>query len=110
MRESQSSTFDDHSKKTYKSSSGARTSADRRRSTLDCFSRSTLVVVIGIMVSAWLIIRALPAFAPLTSVCAQYEESPKLPLLLDATGEELTAGLELGQFTSVDLIEVSPDF
>ncbi|KAF1912029.1 amidase signature domain-containing protein [Ampelomyces quisqualis] len=55
------------------------------------------------MISAWSIVKAL-AFAPLTSVYAQYGKSTKLPLLLDATGEELTTGLEAGQFTSVDLV------
>jgi amidase len=59
------------------------------------------------MVSAWLILKAFVAFSPLTSVYAQYGESSKFPLLLDATGEELTAGLEMGQFTSVDLVNVS---
>jgi amidase len=56
------------------------------------------------MVSAWLLVKAFVAFAP---VCAQYGEPSKLPLLLDATGEELTAGLEAGHFTSVDLVQVS---
>jgi amidase len=59
------------------------------------------------MVSAWLIVRAFVAISPLTSVYAQYGELSKLPLLLDATGEELTTGLEAGQFTSVDLVQVS---
>jgi amidase len=58
------------------------------------------------MVSAWLIIKAFVAFSPLTSVNAQYVNS-SLPLLLDATGEELTLGLEEGHFTSVDLVQVS---
>jgi amidase len=60
------------------------------------------------MVSAWFIVRAFVAISPLTNVCAQYGEPSKLPLLLDATGEELTVGLEAGQFTSVDLVQVSP--
>ncbi|KAH3913869.1 hypothetical protein HBH56_095330 [Parastagonospora nodorum] len=65
-------------------------------------TRSAAFVAIGIMVSAWLIFKALVAFAPLTS-CAPVNSS--LPLLLDATAEELTLGLENGQFTSVDLVQ-----
>ncbi|KAH7069765.1 glutamyl-tRNA amidotransferase subunit A [Paraphoma chrysanthemicola] len=60
------------------------------------------------MVSAWLLVRACVAFAPLTSVYAQYTTAPaesKYPKLLDATAEELTAGLERGDFTSVDLVQ-----
>lgn len=57
------------------------------------------------MVSAWTFLVAL---APLTSVVAQYAAAPaaKIPLLLDATAEELTFGLEMGSFTSVDLVHV----
>lgn len=47
------------------------------------------------------------AFAPLTGVSALYEKPSQLPLLLDATAEELTLGLEAGNFTSVDLVNVS---
>jgi hypothetical protein len=68
-------------------------------------TRSIVIVSIGIMVSAWFIARALVAFAPLTSVVAQYGTS-KFPELLDATVEELTVGLERGDFTSVDLVQV----
>ncbi|KAH9876587.1 hypothetical protein J1614_003718 [Plenodomus biglobosus] len=56
------------------------------------------------MVSALFLARAFVAFAPLTSVWAQYETIPQFPLLLDATAEELTLGLEWGNFTSVDLV------
>ena len=66
--------------------------------------RSAAFVAFGIMVSAWLIVKAFVAFAPFTS-CAHVNSS--LPLLLDATAEELTLGLEKGQFTSVDLVQVS---
>jgi len=55
------------------------------------------------MVSAWFIAKALVVFAPLTSVWAH---ESKFPALLDATGEELTLGLERGDFTSVNLVEV----
>jgi amidase len=57
------------------------------------------------MVSAW---KVLVAFAPLTSVVyAQYNVSvPQLPLLLDATADELIAGLDAGTFTSLDLVQV----
>jgi hypothetical protein len=67
-------------------------------------TRSAAFVAIGIMVSAWLIFKALVAFAPLTSSAPV---NSSLPLLLDATAEELTLGLENGQFTSVDLVQVS---
>jgi amidase len=60
---------------------------------------------IGIMVFAWLFARALVAFAPLTSVLAQYRAS-KFPKLLDATVEELTVRLERGDFMSMDLVQV----
>lgn len=78
--------------------------ADRRYRGPDSSTRLAAFVAIGIMVSAWLIVKALVAFAPLTS-CAPVNSS--LPLLLDATAEELTLGLEKGQFTSVDLVQVS---
>jgi amidase len=58
------------------------------------------------MVSAWLIVKACVALAPLTTVVAQYGAVSKYPALLDATAEELTAGLEKGDFTSVDLVQV----
>jgi amidase len=67
-------------------------------------TRSAAVVAVGIMVSAWLIVKAFVAIAPLSY--AQYVNT-SLPLLLDATGEELTLGLEEGHFTSVDLVQVS---
>lgn len=62
-----------------------------------------VVAIIGIMVSAWFIARAFVAFAP---VFAQYATESKFPSLLDATVEELTVGLEKGDFTSVDLVQV----
>ena len=60
------------------------------------------------MVSAWFLTKVLVAFAPLTTVVyAQYNTTTDLPLLLDATGDELVAGLEAGAFTSLDLVQVS---
>ncbi|KAF1850157.1 amidase signature enzyme [Cucurbitaria berberidis CBS 394.84] len=56
------------------------------------------------MVPAWYLAKALAAFALVTSVHGQYGKSADLPLLLDATAEELTAGLDAGDFTSVDLV------
>lgn len=58
------------------------------------------------MVSTKFVVKVLVAFAPLTCVFAQYG-SPALPLLLDATTEELSTGLEAGDFSSVDLVNVS---
>ncbi|KAF1935133.1 amidase signature enzyme [Clathrospora elynae] len=51
------------------------------------------------MVSAWLLTKVFVVFAPLASVYAQY------PLLLDATADELAAGLEAGNYTSLDLVQ-----
>jgi amidase len=66
------------------------------------------VVTFGIMVSASFLTKVFVAFVPLTSVVyAQYNVSvPQLPLLLDATADELIAGLEAGSFTSLDLVQV----
>jgi amidase len=61
------------------------------------------------MVSAWFLTKVLVAFAPLTSVVysAPYNVSvPVLPGLLDATADELIAGLDAGSFTSLDLVQV----
>jgi 3-isopropylmalate dehydratase small subunit len=103
MRQSQSGTsrINEHG---YKNQSNTRTLVGGHSFGPGSLSRSAAVTAIGIMVSAWLIVKALVAFAP---VYAQYGESSKLPLLLDATGEELTTGLEMGHFTSVDLVQVS---
>ena len=108
MRQSQSGTLRTQArqdKQAYKWDGNARNPAGRPK--LNFCLRSFTVVSIGIMVSAWFIAKAFVAFAPLTSVWAQYGEPSKLPLLLDATAEELTAGLEKGDFTSVDLVHVS---
>lgn len=72
----------------------------------NCRTRFVIVAITGIMVSAWFIARTFVAFAPLTSVFAQYAAGSKFPSLLDATVEELTVGLEKGDFTSVDLVQV----
>lgn len=58
------------------------------------------------MVSMWFLAKVFVAFAPLTSVVAQYSNASVLPELLDATADELIAGLEAGQFTSLDLVQV----
>jgi amidase len=59
------------------------------------------------MVPTWFFVRALLAFAPLSSVVAQYSTHTALPELLDATADELISGLEAGDFTSLDLVQVS---
>ena len=61
---------------------------------------------VGIMVSAWFLAKAFVAFAPLASVYAQYNTTKTFPSLLDATADELTAGLAAGAFTSLDLVQV----
>jgi hypothetical protein len=106
MRQSQPGTTRNHSKLAYKSDGSAQPTIERRYSGPHFFPRSALRVGIGVMVSAWLIVKAFVALSPLTSVYAQYGELSKLPRLLDATGEELTAGLEMGHFTSADLVQV----
>lgn len=63
------------------------------------------VLLLCIMVSAWILVKTLVAFVPLTTVYG-YATPASLPQLLDATAEELTLGLEDGAFTSVDLVRV----
>lgn len=70
------------------------------------FRRKTLIGAVGIMVSAWFLAKVLVVFAPLTSAHTQCNASAQLPLLLDATADELAMGLAAGYFTSVDLVEV----
>ncbi|KAF1829857.1 amidase signature enzyme [Decorospora gaudefroyi] len=55
------------------------------------------------MVSAWFLAKFFVAFAPLASVYS-YNSSFSIPGLLDATADELIAGLEKGAFTSLDLV------
>jgi hypothetical protein len=107
MRQSQPGTTRNNHKHVYKSDGNAQPRLETQNSGPPFFPRSAIRIGIGIMVSAWLILKAFVAISPLTSVYAQYGESSELPLLLDATGEDLTAGLEMGQFTSVDLVNVS---
>ncbi|RAR13609.1 amidase signature enzyme [Stemphylium lycopersici] len=57
------------------------------------------------MVSAWFLAKVFVAFAPLPSVYAQYNTTTGLPLLLDATADDLAAGLDAGAFTSLDLVQ-----
>jgi amidase len=58
------------------------------------------------MVSAWFLAKAFVVFAPLASVYAQSNGTVKFPSLLDATLDELVAGLDSGAFTSLDLVQV----
>ncbi|KAI2477426.1 Glutamyl-tRNA amidotransferase protein [Pyrenophora tritici-repentis] len=55
------------------------------------------------MVSAWFLTKVFAAFVPLVSVYAHPQT--KFPLLLDATADDLVAGLHAGDFTSVDLVK-----
>lgn len=75
-------------------------------------SYRTVAFATVIMVSAWFLTKVFVAFAPLTTtVYAQYNvTTPQLPLLLDATADDLTAGLEAGDFTSLDLVQVGSRF
>jgi amidase len=59
------------------------------------------------MVSGWSVVKVFVAFVPLTHVFAQYGTPAVLPQLLDATADDLIAGLEAGAFTSLDLVNVS---
>jgi hypothetical protein len=106
-RRPQSGTTRNHNKYAYKSRGYSQPTIERRYPSPHFSTHLVLGVGIGIMVSAWLIVRAFVAISPLTNVYAQYGGPSKLPLLLDATGEELTAGLEAGRFTSADLVQVS---
>lgn len=106
VRQSQSGTSRNHNTHVFKSDADAHLRSQQPYFVRSSLPRSAVVLAIVVMVSAWFIVKTL-ALAPLTSVSAQYGESPKLPLLLDATGEELTTGLEAGHFTSVDLVHVS---
>ncbi|KAH6629223.1 amidase signature domain-containing protein [Boeremia exigua] len=67
--------------------------------------KQTAYFTVGIMVSAWFIVKLLVAFTPLTSIVAQYTTDPVFPKLLDATADELISGLETGGFTSLDLVD-----
>jgi len=75
-------------------------------------SYRTVAFAIVIMVSAWFLTKVFVAFAPLTTIVyAQYNiTTPQLPLLLDATADDLAAGLEAGDFTSLDLVQVGSRF
>ena len=68
--------------------------------------KRVIFITVCIMVSMWFLAKIFVAFAPLTSVVAQYSNASVLPELLDATADELIAGLEAGQFTSLDLVQV----
>lgn len=68
--------------------------------------KRVLFITVATMVSMWFLAKFFVAFVPLTSVVAQYSNASVLPELLDATADELIAGLEAGQFTSLDLVQV----
>jgi amidase len=68
--------------------------------------RRVISITVGTMVSMWFLAKVFVAFAPLTCVVAQYSNASVPPELLDATADELIAGLEAGQFTSLDLVQV----
>ncbi|EMD88568.1 hypothetical protein COCC4DRAFT_209187 [Bipolaris maydis ATCC 48331] len=57
------------------------------------------------MVSAWFLAKVFLAFPPLPSVYAQYNGTAGFPSLLDATADDLAAGLNAGAFTSLDLVQ-----
>lgn len=71
---------------------------------------SSSAIFFCIMVSMWLLLQGIVAFAPLKSVYAQYGQPQELPPLLDATAEELSSGLASGVFTSVDLVQVRSEY
>jgi hypothetical protein len=72
--------------------------------------KQTGVLTFAVMVSAWLIVKTFVAIVPLTHVFAQYGTPPVLPSLLDATADELIAGLEAGDFTSLNLVDVNTEY
>lgn len=75
-------------------------------SQLDFTSRNVVGWSFGIMVSAWFLARAFVVTSVWANGWAQYVTECKYPPLLDATAEELTLGLERGDFNSVDLVKV----
>ncbi len=60
------------------------------------------------MLSLRLLVKVLLALAPAASArpAQSSQSSYSLPSLLDATAEQLNAGLEAGQFTCVNLVDV----
>jgi hypothetical protein len=94
-----------HGYKIHNAAHDSKGAAAQTRAPASLFYR-TVAVAPSIMVSAWFLTKVFVAFAPLTSVYAQYNTSIELPLLLDATADELAAGLEAGAFTSLDLVQV----
>jgi hypothetical protein len=61
---------------------------------------------VAIMVSAWFLTKVFVAVVPITNVVAQYSAPSVLPGLLDATADQLISGLNAGDFTSLDLVQV----
>lgn len=94
----------------FKLSLAARDTISRPSSTQRVGTFSPKQVVsnsVGIMVSAWFLAKVFVAFAPFASAAAQCATHTVLPELLDATADELILGLEAGDFTSLDLVQVS---
>jgi len=58
------------------------------------------------MVSAWFLTKVFVAVVPMANVIAQYSTTPVFPGLLDATADQLISGLDAGDFTSLDLVQV----
>lgn len=109
-RQSQAGGADSKEMHDYKKSRAARKADSHLPSEqpLGTFSSKRVTsLTIGTMVSMWFLAKVFVTFAPLTSVVAQYSNASVLPGLLDATADELVAGLEAGQFTSLDLVQVS---
>ena len=61
---------------------------------------------VAIMVSAWFLTKVFVAVVPMANVIAQYSTTPVFPGLLDATADQLISGLDAGDFTSLDLVQV----
>ena len=61
---------------------------------------------VAIMVSAWFLTKVFVAVLPMANVIAQYSAPPVFPGLLDATADQLISGLDAGDFTSLDLVQV----
>jgi hypothetical protein len=89
---------------------------DAVRSGKDCFTSTQVLDIlsnkwvvfctVAIMVSAWFLTKVFVAVVPMTNVIAQYSAPPVFPGLLDATADQLISGLDAGDFTSLDLVQV----
>jgi hypothetical protein len=93
----------------YKNRGAVRSGKDYSTSTQTLGILSNKLVAsctVAIMVSAWFLTKVFVAVVPMANVIAQYSAPPVFPALLDATADQLIFGLDAGDFTSLDLVQV----